>query len=101
MEYRRVVKNIPTKVKLGAGKPYEVLWSKDLGDAVGEARYTERQIVIKLGQSNKQTATTYLHEVFHALSDEHGLQLTEVQVLLFEAAFPYLAAVFRELEKKE
>lgn len=98
--WNKLVKNIPTRVQVAAKVHYEVLLIKDFHgeDTYGEARYDQRQIVLKSDMGPKITTEVYLHELFHALSNEHNIGLTEEQVLNFEKAFPYIIKAVKQLE---
>lgn len=99
--YRR---HIPHRVQIASKIFYEVLWTDGFtADNLGETRFQARQIVIKKGMPNKLTVITYLHEIAHALSYEHGLDLTETQVLASEKFFLYLLKdgnIFKEKGRK-
>lgn len=81
---------IPSKVRITRNVSYEVLFIDQFTDEhqLGEARYNEKQIVIKNGRPDTETFSTYLHEILHAMSFEYGdkTQLTETQVLWLEKA---------------
>lgn len=100
ISWTKLVKNIPTKVRIAGKTSYEVLFIKDFHDksTYGEARYNEKQIVLKSDLKPKLMMETYLHEVFHALSEEHHVNLTEEQILNLESAFPYLINIVKQLE---
>lgn len=82
---------IPATVRITRNVSYEVLYTDDFvkdRKQVGEMRPDVKQIVIKNGQSDTETYKTFLHELFHALSNEYaGMNLTERQVQLLEEAF--------------
>jgi hypothetical protein len=98
--WNKLAKNIPTKVQITSKIWYEVLLIKDFHgeDTYGEARYYQKQLVLKSDLGPKIKTETYLHEVFHALSEEHNVGLTEEQILHLESAFPYLIRVVKQLE---
>ncbi len=80
---------IPSKVRITAKVTYEVLFTDEFlagPHLLGEMRPTEKQIVIKNGQSDTELAKTYIHELFHAISDENDIKLTEKQVRKLENA---------------
>jgi len=84
----KYLQNIPARIKIGKNT-YEILWISEFKDKeqVGESRFSEeKQILIKIGQSNKESVHTYFHEVLHAISEEYSVNLTENQVLNFEKA---------------
>lgn len=81
---------IPSKVRITRNVSYEVLFvdSFDASDDLGQCRPTEKQIVIKNGQSDTDTYKCFLHELFHAFNFEHPkMKLTETQVIELEEAF--------------
>jgi hypothetical protein len=92
LNWKRMTKRIPSKVQLTKQASYEIVWVDSFNneDILGETRFGKSQIAIKKGMSPKLTVTTYLHEVLHGISAEHGIDLTEKQVLAFESAFYYL-----------
>lgn len=82
----KYLQNIPPRIKIGKNT-YEILWTESFKDKeqVGESRFSdEKQILIKIGQSNKESVHTYFHEVLHAISEEYNVNLTEKQVLNME-----------------
>lgn len=84
----KYLQNIPPQIKIGKSI-FEILWIDQFKDKeqVGESRFSEeKQIIIKIGQSNKETVHTYFHEVLHAISEEYNVNLTEKQVLNLEKA---------------
>lgn len=87
------VKKIPSTVQLSRKGKYEVVWTdtiKDDTDVLGETRFDPKQIVIKNGQSPKETVHTYVHEILHAVSAEYDVNLTEAQVRKLEKALYYI-----------
>lgn len=64
---------------------------------MGETRFEEKQIILKAGLGNKTTVDTVFHEFLHAISEEHGIGLTEEQVLQMEGTLPYLIKFLKEL----
>ena len=92
INWKQMIKRIPSKVQIAKSSSYEVVWidSFDNDTVLGETRFDKRQIVIKKGLSPKITVVTYLHEVIHAISAEHNVELTENQVLALENSFYYL-----------
>lgn len=83
---------IPHQIQLNAKSLYEILWVDNFSDGktLGEMRPDVKQIVIKTGQTPKNTVITYLHEVIHSISNEFDIGLTENQVLKCEKAIYYL-----------
>lgn len=101
INWNRLARNLPTKVKVGNKIHYEVLAIKDFhGEKMyGETRFEPRQIVIREKMGPKITVETFFHEFLHALSEEHHLNLTEEQVLNFEHTLPYIFELMRKLER--
>jgi hypothetical protein len=56
-------------------------------------------ISIRMGLGNKKTVEVLIHEIFHAVSDERELKLTENQVLGLESSTNNLLKIFGELLK--
>ena len=77
---------IPPRVRVTAKRDYEVLFVDDFkdGKTLGECRYDPPQIVIKTGQSDRETIKTFIHEMVHAIDAETGVGLTETQVRKLE-----------------
>lgn len=91
---------IPIKVQVKSRVFYEVVWVEAFpDDCVGKTDYEKRQIILKLGQTNKETVLTYLHELAHAISGEYDINLTENQVQGIEKSLYYVlkdANIFKE-----
>lgn len=98
--WKKLAKNIPTKVQISAKKDYEVLLIKDFHgeDTYGETRYDQQQIVLKSDLGPKIITEVYFHEILHALSNEHDIGLSEEQVLNFEGTLPYIIKMIKQLE---
>lgn len=92
VNWRALKNKIPHRVQVKKGAYYEICWIQSFHDpgTLGETRFAERQIVLKMNQSPKETVTTYLHELAHAVSAEYEIGLTESQVLQFEKSIYYL-----------
>lgn len=92
VNWRYLVSRIPSWVKVAAGREYEVIWVKRFkeGDHVGETRFQSSQIAIQKGHGPYKTIEIYLHELLHAISEEHNVGLTEGQILALEKAFRYV-----------
>lgn len=77
---------IPPHIRVTAKRDYEVVRIDEFkdGKTLGECRWEPPQIVVKNGQSEKETFSTTLHELLHALSFEYDIALTETQVLKLE-----------------
>jgi hypothetical protein len=85
IKWKQLLTRIPNTVKFGK-TTYEVLWVDAFTNekTLGETRFDTKQIIIKTGESAKETVHTYLHEIIHALENEYGANLTENQVLALE-----------------
>lgn len=83
---------IPPRVKIKAKVSYEVLFTDAFNDpsVLGECRFTERQIVIRNGQSDTQLLKTFFHEVLHAICEERKIEISHKSVYALEHAFYYL-----------
>lgn len=93
----KLKKLIPTQVKIKNNCKYEVVWvTKFTNDdhQLGECRYDTKQILLNINQSDKEAVHTFLHEIWHTLSYEYDLGLTEVQVQKLESASYYLLKLF-------
>lgn len=89
MSKKKLKDLIPPKVRITSKISYEVLFVDEFTDpkCLGECRPTEKQIVLKNGQSDTEMYKSYLHELFHSFSFEYpGLNLTEKQVQKLEEA---------------
>lgn len=97
------LKRLPNAVKVDAGKPFEVLYVTEFAHdpkLLGEFRPEQRQLVIKLGQSESETTKTLFHEFLHAVSDMNGGSLTEADVLQLENNLKYFTAFFEQVNAK-
>jgi hypothetical protein len=86
--WKELVTRIPHNVHTGKKDRFEVVWVDDFvdGETFGETRFNPLQIAIKKNLSDKETVLTYLHEVIHAASYTHDINLTETQVRKLEKA---------------
>lgn len=98
LSWKKFRRNIPTSIKLLKAS-YEVLWQEDLvsGQNEGETRFDPKQIVLHNNTSQKEAVHTFMHEYFHALSNEYDVGLTESQVVKLEKALPDLLKVILKL----
>jgi len=89
--WKQLVKAIPPWLQVGKDRWFEVLYTKEFREGhVGETRPDSNQIIIQMGHTPKYTIETYLHELLHAISDEHDVSLTEGQIMKLEKAFTYI-----------
>jgi hypothetical protein len=80
---------LPSRVRITQRIAYEVVYVETFQNpnVLGECRFDSKQIVIKSGQSPRETRKTLIHEIYHAMSFETPkLNLTEAQVLALEKA---------------
>lgn len=89
MKWKSIRSKLPSKVKVGPGVHYDVLFSTDLKDALGITDFNKKQIIVLTGQTDRQTVLTLFHEYLHALGDAHNVGLSEVQVTKLEDTFKY------------
>lgn len=92
VDWTKLKQNIPHVVKFGRKSAYEVMYVDSFADPthLGQTRFDPKQIVIKNGQTDKQTVLTFFHEVLHAIAEETKITLTENQVLGLEKRIPML-----------
>jgi len=106
MNWQKLRKNIPNKVHVGYGKYFELLWTDQfIFEKTGEktygiTRFYPNQIIINKNQSDKETVLTTVHEMLHALSETHDINLTESQVTKLEKCFVYLHEFHMSLENQ-
>lgn len=104
INWKKMRKNIPSKVRVAARSFYEVLWianfhSDKSGETTyGETRFEPQQIVLNSSQSDKDSVHTFVHEYYHAISEELGANLTESQVRALEKGFPALREMILTLD---
>lgn len=77
---------IPTKVRITKQVTYEILFAQSLDEktTVGECRFTEKQIVLKLGEPHEEMLSTLIHEILHAMSYEYGVDLPHKAIYQME-----------------
>jgi hypothetical protein len=98
-DWRRKARNIPAKVQVAPKVWYDITYQKEIIDTAGNHLYgftdlNNKIITIKMDMSPKLTVETFMHECFHAFSEEFELGLTEKQVLGLEHIIPYLDGLF-------
>lgn len=91
INWKSLKSRIPPRVRLGK-TIYEVVWVSDFKnpEVMGETRFNPPQIAIKNNLTDKNTVTTYIHEITHGVSEEEKLGLTENQVLGLENSLSYI-----------
>lgn len=72
-----------------------IKYGKDNKGIVGLTDYSNNSIQIKTNQSKVETLSTFVHEILHAMDEEHKLKLTHEQIYgLEEAIMNFLASNF-------
>ena len=94
--WKKLKNKIPTHVTVNK-HVYEILWCEGFSDpnVLGEKRVDPYQIVLKSGESDKETVLTLAHELIHAIADEYKAGITETQVQKLEQAVPDLIKILR------
>lgn len=92
VNWRKLRNKIPSRVQIASSVFYKVVWVREFypNDRFGETDFQNRQILLRLDMSDKETVTTFLHECMHAFSNEYSMGLTERQILSSEAGFYYI-----------
>ena len=88
INWKKLHKRIPTQIKI-KDQLFEIVWSTEIINdkhIMGMTRFDPNQIIIKIGQSPKETVHTYIHEVVHAIDYVYDIDLTEEQVLAIESS---------------
>ena len=83
---------IPSHIKIKNKVVYEIVWVESFvdSDVLGECRFDARQIVLKKGQSERETFKTFMHELMHAMEVERGIKITHRAIYQMEEAIYYL-----------
>lgn len=91
---------IPPRIRITSKVTYEVRWTDEFKDPdqLGECCPSTKQIVIKTGLKKRKAFYVFLHEVLHAISLEHELELTEAQVEGLELGLDRLARLNRGMK---
>jgi hypothetical protein len=92
VKWNKLLKLIPSQIQISPYTKYRVLWTDNFPKdhrQEGETNFDLKQIVIRHGQSPRETLGTYLHECLHAFSDEYDINLTETQVQKLEKSIYY------------
>ena len=103
INWRKLAKKIPISIRTSRGETFQIVFVKDFADGktLGHTTFQPNQIAILMGQSDKMTVITYLHEVLHAFADTYGAGITESQVLVLEKTIEYVLKkgnIFKETE---
>lgn len=74
-----MLEELPSEIKLTPKESYQLVFIKEFQheNVLGECDPNARQIKIKAGLSNKQTVSVLIHEIVHAMSFTHELNITE------------------------
>jgi len=75
-----------SKLKIGKSEYWISFCEIDEPATWGLCDYNDKKISIRHDLSAKNLLKTFIHELLHALSDEHHVKLTESQVLRLEQA---------------
>lgn len=85
---------IPHRVRIKARVAYDVVYAdviQDDPDCLGLCDFENRQIIIKNGQSEKETLKTFAHELFHSWEHEFKITIKHKDIYLLEdAVFNFL-----------
>ena len=105
INWKKLRKNIPNRVRTESRTHYEVLWSDEFHfdektgkKTYGTTRFDPNLITLNMNQGDKETIHTYWHEYIHALSADYDLALTETQTENLEKAYPYVREFILTLE---
>lgn len=95
INWKKQLVKIPSQVQVAPKVYYQVVWQKDLADSRGNFIFgltdlDNKIITIRMDMKPRITVETYWHELQHAFSEEHKINLTENQVLRSEHTLPYL-----------
>ena len=98
-DWKKKMRHIPAKVQIAPKVAYDITFQKEIITPGGVHLYgftdlDNKIITIKMDMTPKLTVETYIHECFHAFSEENELGLTENQVLGLEHIIPYLDGLF-------
>lgn len=83
---------IPHRIKIKNKVYYEVVFIESFTNplTLAECRYTDKQIVIKKGQSKNETLSCFVHEITHAICFERRIKITHKAVYGLEKAVLFL-----------
>ena len=77
-----------SKIRINSRVTYEVVYSTDLGPGIlGECRFSDKQIVVRLDQSKDELMKTLIHEVMHAVAETNKIDLKHRDIYKLEKAF--------------
>jgi hypothetical protein len=94
-------------VKISSKASYEIFHTRDFHfdkeneKTFGITRFDPKQIVLNDNQGNREFVNTFLHEVFHAISHEYEIGLTEAQIRKIEKSMTYFIELILTLEGKK
>lgn len=106
IDWTKLKKQIPNKIRTKAKIVFDILWQDNLVDKQGKScfgitEFNPNQIKIDTKQTDKEAVHTVWHEAWHAFSDSYDINLTETQVEKLEKATPYLREMFLKMEGKK
>lgn len=114
INWKKLRKNIPNRVRVMARQHYEVLWSDEfwwdektnrktfgITRTYSDKKTSPDQILLNKKQADKETIHTYFHEFIHGISEHYDIELTESQVEKLEKSFAYIYEFFLTLEGKK
>lgn len=83
---------LPSHVKIKNKVVYEVVFVEKFKDPkqVGECRFDQKQIAIKIGLSPRQTIKTFYHEILHSVAFERNIDISHKAIYQFEDAIYYI-----------
>jgi hypothetical protein len=113
INWKKLKKNIPNRVRVKARHHYEVLWSDEfwwdektnrktfgITRTYADKKTSPDQILLNKKQGDKETIHSYWHEYIHSVSEHYNIDLTESQVQKLEKSFLYMYEFFLTLEGK-
>lgn len=103
IKWKRMRKNIPSKVSCGKMGEFDVVFTDDLPltknnrKLYGLTKFNPNVILINKDLDDKHTVTTFFHEWLHTFKLYKNCHLTEKQTLAFEQKFHYFHEFFSML----
>lgn len=78
MRRKRKTLSLPRTVAVSADIEYEVVWVDGFADAavLGECRPDVQQIALHKKLRGPELVKTFIHEVLHAIEDEHQIKIS-------------------------
>jgi len=86
------MRKLPSRVKIKNKVEYEVVHVDEFKEktTVGECRPRNRQIALKINQSERQKIKSFIHEILHAVCMERDIKIPHGSIYELEHAFYYL-----------